>query len=156
MININNIINTVLLLLLLSRFSCVRLCATPYTAAHQVPPSLGFSRQEYWSGMPFPSPMHESKKWKWSHSVMSDPQRPHGLQPTRPSIHGIFQARVLEWGATAFSELACYRFINAGRKQETPRDFSETKDFGSHGATGCISSHSHWSSCSPVCTGQHG
>ena len=39
-----------LLLLLLSRFSRVRLCVTPYTAAHQAPPSLGFSRQEHWSG----------------------------------------------------------------------------------------------------------
>ena len=39
-----------LLLLLLSRFSHVRLCATPETAAHQAPPSLGFSRQEHWSG----------------------------------------------------------------------------------------------------------
>ena len=46
-------------------------------------PSLGFSRQEHWSELPFPSPMHESEKWKWSRSVMSDPQRPHGLQPTR-------------------------------------------------------------------------
>ena len=34
-------------------------------AAHQAPPSLGFSRQEHWSGLPFPSPMHESEKWKW-------------------------------------------------------------------------------------------
>ena len=51
-----------LLLLLLSRFSCVQLCAIPYTAAHQGPPSLGFSRQEHWSGLPFPSPMHESEK----------------------------------------------------------------------------------------------
>ena len=50
-----------LLLLLLSRFSHVRLCATPQTAAHQAPPSLGFSRQEHWSGLPFPSPMHESE-----------------------------------------------------------------------------------------------
>ena len=48
-----------LLLLLLSRFSRVGLCATPETAAHQAPPSLGFSRQEHWSGLPFPSPMHE-------------------------------------------------------------------------------------------------
>jgi len=45
-----------LLLLLLSRFSCVRLCVTPKTAAHQAPPSLGFSRQEHWSGLPLPSP----------------------------------------------------------------------------------------------------
>ena len=51
-----------LLLLLLSCFSHVRLCATPETAAHQAPPSLGFSRQEHWSGLPFPAPMHESEK----------------------------------------------------------------------------------------------
>ena len=43
-------------LLLLSHFSRVRLCATPQTAAHQAPPSLGFSRQKHWSGLPFPSP----------------------------------------------------------------------------------------------------
>ena len=72
-----------LLLLLLSRFSWVRLCVTPQMAAHQAPPSLGFSRQEHWSGLPFPSPVHESEKWKWSHSVVSNSSRPHGLQPTR-------------------------------------------------------------------------
>ena len=44
-----------LLLLLLSHFSRVQLCATPQTAAHQAPLSMGFSRQEYWSGLPFPS-----------------------------------------------------------------------------------------------------
>ena len=53
--------SVMLLLLLLSHFSCVRLCATPGTAAHQAPLSLGFSRQEYWSGLPFPSPAHESE-----------------------------------------------------------------------------------------------
>ena len=52
----------ILLLLLLSRFSRVRLCETPETAAHQAPPSLGFSRQEHWRGLPFPSPMPESEK----------------------------------------------------------------------------------------------
>ena len=36
--------------------SCVQLLATPWTAAHQAPPSMGFSRQEYWSGLPLPSP----------------------------------------------------------------------------------------------------
>ena len=46
----------------LSRISRVQLCETPETAAHQAPPSLGFSRQEHWSGLPFPSPMHESEK----------------------------------------------------------------------------------------------
>ena len=69
------------LLLLLSRFSRVRLCATPQAAAHQALPSLGFSRQEHWSGLP--SAMHESEKWKWSHSVVSDSSWPHGLRPTR-------------------------------------------------------------------------
>ena len=69
--------------LLLSCFSRVRLCATRQTAAHQAPPSLGFSRQEYWSGLPCPSPMHESEKWKWGRSVVSDSSRPHGLEPTR-------------------------------------------------------------------------
>ena len=41
--------------------SCPTLC-DPIVAAHQAPPSLGFSRQEHWSGLPFPSPMHESEK----------------------------------------------------------------------------------------------
>ena len=68
--------------LLLSHFSRVRLCATPWTAAHQAPLSLRFSRQEHWSGLPLPSPMHESEKWKWSCSVISDSSRPHGPQPT--------------------------------------------------------------------------
>ena len=49
----------------------------------QTPPSLGFSRQEHWSGLPFPFPMHESEKWEWSHSVVSNSKWPHGLQPTR-------------------------------------------------------------------------
>ena len=65
-------------------------------ATHEAPLSLGFSRQEHWSGLPFPSPMQESENWKWSRSVVSYSSWPHGLQPTRL---GIFQARVLEWGA---------------------------------------------------------
>ena len=50
------------MLLLLSRFSRVRLCANPLMAAHQAPLSLGFSRQEHWSVLPFPSPVDESQK----------------------------------------------------------------------------------------------
>ena len=52
-------------------------------ATHQAPPSLGFSRQKHWSGLPFPSLMHECEKWKWICSVMSDSWQSHGLQPTR-------------------------------------------------------------------------
>ena len=78
----NHHIVYMLLLLLLSLFSRVRLC-NPIDGSHQAPPSLGFSRQEDWSGLPFPSPMHESEKWKWSRSGVSDSLQPHGLQPTR-------------------------------------------------------------------------
>ena len=41
----------------LSHFSSVRLSETPWTMARHAPPSMGFSRQEYWSGLPFPSPV---------------------------------------------------------------------------------------------------
>ena len=89
-----------LLLLLLSRFSHVRLCATPEMAAHQAPQSLGFSRQEHWSGLPFPPPMHESE----SEVAQSCPTLSDLMDCSLPgaSVHGIFQARVLEWGAIAF------------------------------------------------------
>ena len=61
-------------------------------AAHQAPLSLGFSRQEHWSGLPLPSPMHESEKWKWSHSVvsLSDPM---DCSLPGSSVHGIFPGR---------------------------------------------------------------
>ena len=62
--------------------SCPTLC-DPIDGSPPGSPIPGFSRQEHWSWLPFPSPMHESEKWKWSHSVVSDPQQPHGLQPTR-------------------------------------------------------------------------
>ena len=62
--------------------SCLTLC-DPIDGSPPRPPSLGFSRQEHWSGLPFPSAMHESEKSKWSRSVMSNSWRPHGLQPTR-------------------------------------------------------------------------
>ena len=52
----NVMILMTLLLLLLSRFSRVRLCATPWTVAHQAPLSMGFPRQECWSELPFPHP----------------------------------------------------------------------------------------------------
>ena len=54
---LNNSLRQRLLLLLLSRFSCVWLCATLWTAAYKAPPSMGFSRQEHWSGLPLPSPI---------------------------------------------------------------------------------------------------
>ena len=53
------------------------------STAHQALLSLGSSRQEHWSGLPFPSPVNESEKWKWSRPVVSNSQRTHGPQPTR-------------------------------------------------------------------------
>ena len=100
-IGAKNHIITKLLLLLLSRFSRVQsqLCATPETAAHQAPPSLGFSRQEHWSGLPFPSPMCGSEVAQ----LCPTPRDPMDCSLPGYSVHGIFQARVLEWGAIAFS-----------------------------------------------------
>ena len=86
-----------MLLLLLSRFSRVRLCVAPETAAHQAPLSLGFSRQEHWSGLPFPSPMRESEVIQ-SCLTLSNPM---DCSLPGSSIHGIFQARILEWDAIA-------------------------------------------------------
>ena len=74
---------------MLSRFSCVQLCATLWTAALQAPLSTGFSKQEYWSGLPFPSP-------KWN----------PGLHITgRFFYHLSHQGspRILEWVTYPFS-----------------------------------------------------
>ena len=74
-------------------------------AAHQATLSLGFSRQEHWSGLPFPFPMHE--KWKVKVKSLSCVQTlsdPMDCSLPGSSVHGIFQARLLEWGAIAFSE----------------------------------------------------
>ena len=76
----------------------------------QAPPSLGFSRQEHWSGLPFPSPMHESES-EVAQSCPT-PSDPRDFSPPGSSVHGIFQARVLEWGAIAFSVI-----INASSQQ---------------------------------------
>ena len=84
--------------------NCVRLFVAPWTVTHQAPLSMGFSRQEYWRGLQFPSPMHESESESevtQSCLTLSDPM---DCSPPGSSIHGIFQARVLEWGAIAFSD----------------------------------------------------
>ena len=100
--------------------SHVRLCATPWTVAHQAPPSMGFSRQEYWSGMPLPSPLLAIRNMKIKtimryHFILTaataakllqscpslcDPK--DGSPPGSP-VPGILQARTLEWVAISFS-----------------------------------------------------
>ena len=67
--------------------SCVRLLATPWIAAHQAPPSMGFARQEYWSGVPLCLTLCDPL-------VFSSPGS---------SVYGIFQARILKQVAISFS-----------------------------------------------------
>ena len=104
------------LLLLLSHFSHVRLGVTPQTA-HQAPPPLGLSRQEYWSGLPFPSPRHESESDSVVAQLCLTLSDPMDRSLPGSSIHGIFQARVLEWGAISFSNiytLPCVKQMASG------------------------------------------
>ena len=129
-------------ILVLSRFSHVRLFATPWTAAYQASPSMGFSRQEHWNGLPFPSPMQPHRRQPtrlprpWdspgkntgvgchfllqcmkvkSESEVAQscrtPSDPMDCSLPGSSVHGIFQARVLEWGAIAFSVFHTSPFI---------------------------------------------
>ena len=64
--------------------SHVQLFVTPWTVAHQAPPSMGFSRQEYWSGLPFPSP-----------GDLPDP----GIEPGFPALAGGFFTVKATWEA---------------------------------------------------------
>ena len=61
--------------------------------------------------MPFPSPMHESEKGKWSRSVGPTLSDPMDCSLPGSSVHGIFQARVLDWGAIAFSNIYAHIYI---------------------------------------------
>ena len=72
---------------MLSRFSRVQLFATPQTVAHQAPLSMGFPRQEYWSGLPCPSP-----------GDLPHPGiKPESLMP--PTLAGIFFTTSATWAA---------------------------------------------------------
>ena len=64
-------------------------------------PVPGILRQEHWSGLPFPSPMSDSEVAQLCPTLSNPVDR----SPPGSSVHGIFQARVLEWGAIAFSNL---------------------------------------------------
>ena len=129
---------------LLSR---VRLFATPWTVTYKAPLSMEFSRQEYWSGLPFPSPgdLPDPGIQPGSPALQADalPSEPSGnpllyivdlqhcasftqscptlcdpmdCSPKGSSVHGIFQARVLEWIAISFSRETIKRawLINFG------------------------------------------
>ena len=96
-------------------------------AAHQAPPSLGFSRQEHWSGLSFPSPMHESEKESEVTQSCPTLRDPMDCSPPGSSVHGIFQARVLEWGAIAFSGSFSSNLITMRHKSKAKDGRTETE-----------------------------
>ena len=86
----------------MNSLSRIRFLATPWTAAYQAPPSVGFSRQEYCSGVPLPSP---DSLYAAAKSLQSCPtlcNLTDGSPPGSP-VPGILQARILEWVAISFS-----------------------------------------------------
>ena len=88
--------------------SCVQLVVTSWTAAYQAPLPMGFSRQDHWSGLPFPFQCMKVKSQ--SEVTQSCPTLRDPMDCSLPgsSIHGIFQARVLEWVAIAFSAVKAH------------------------------------------------
>ena len=102
-------------------------------AAHQAPLSLGFSRQEHWSGLPFPSPVHESE----SEVAQSCPTLSDPIDCSLPgcSVHGISQARVLEWGAMRTNPME-YQIVRTHTKETT-----WTQDHTTTSSTLCRTPH---------------
>ena len=96
-----------MLLLLLSCFSRVRLCAAPWTAAYQAPPSMGFSRQEYWSGLPLPSP----NTTQWDSSKLTEGELLGSLRQNSPKPPGSQQSHAkgvlsgYTWWVSQFSSV---------------------------------------------------
>ena len=85
--------------------SRVRLLATPWTAAYQAPLPLGFSRQEYWSGLPLPSPDMYAAAAAAAALLQSCPTLcdPIDRSPPGSPVPEILQARTLEWVSISFS-----------------------------------------------------
>ena len=106
--------------------SRVQLFVTPWTVAYQAPQSMEFSRQEYWSGLPFPSPgdlpylrIEPGSPALQADTLRSEPTaavaavsslscvqlfcNPMDYSPPGFFVHGILQARILEWVDISFS-----------------------------------------------------
>ena len=121
--------------------SLVQLFVTPWTVAYQAPQSMEFSRQEYWSGLPFLSPRdlpnpgiepgyptlqadalpsEPPGKSKQSEVAQSCPTLCNPMDYGLPcsSVHGTFQARVLEWAAISFSRWSSRPGIEPGSPAE--------------------------------------
>ena len=132
--------------------SCLTLW-TPWAVAHQAPLSMGFSRQEYWSGLPCPPPGGYSLSRDQTHmsyvsciagrffttsamqeaqnnigglvAVVSDSCDPVDGGLPASSVHGILQARILEWVASSFSRGSSQPRDRTGVSCITGRFFTE-------------------------------
>ena len=91
------------MLLLLSHFSRVQLCATPWTAAHQAPRPRDSPGKNTGVDCHFLLQCMKVKSESEVAQSCPTPSNPIDCSPPGSSLHGIFQARVLEWGAIAFS-----------------------------------------------------
>ena len=97
--------------------SCTTLC-DPIDGSPPGSPVPGILQARTLEWLPFPSPMHESEKWKRSHSVVSDSSRPHGLQPTR---------LLRPWGFPGKSTgVGCHRLLHS-YVQIYPKEYIQTE-----------------------------
>ena len=114
---VKSMIWVILLLLLLSRFSRVRLCATPQMAAQQAPRPWDSPGKNTGVGCHF---FLQCVKVKSESEVtQSSPTLRNPMDCSLPgsSVHGIFQARVLEWGAISFSKINRFREVKIAKLQ---------------------------------------
>ena len=103
--------------------SRVRLLATPWTAAHQAPLSMGFSRQEYWSGVHLPSPEYiAAAAAAAAKSLQSCPTLCDPIDGSLPGslVPGILQARTLEWGCHFLLQCVKVKSLSRVRLLATP------------------------------------
>ena len=114
-----------LLLLLLSNFSRVQLCVTPEIAAYQAPRPWDSPGKNTGMGCHFLLQCMKVKSESEVAQLCPAPSDPIDCSLPGSSAHGIFQARVLEWGASAFSNSLCYNlFIITGGIKSTKILFS--------------------------------
>ena len=93
--------------------SCLSLC-DPIDSSPLGSPSLGFSGQDHWSELPFPSPVHESENESEVAQSCLTPSDPMDCRLPGSSVRGIFQARVLEWVAIVYSKMLPAISVNKG------------------------------------------
>ena len=124
----------------------VSLLATPWTAAYQAPPSMGFSRQEYWSGVPLPSPRHffrgHLNLGSKFPSYMEKAMAPHSSSlawkiPWMEEPGGLQSMGSLRVGYNWATSLSLFTFIHWRRKWQPTPVFLPGKSHGRRSLVGC-------------------